>query len=233
MSTRRVRAVVFDWYGTLAQVTAEMRVAVFDRVASDAGLDLTGTALGRRWHELARLEGEYPFDGPVPPFRSFRTRWKARGETLLGEHGVQGGGDVIARYCTDLHANAVAYPDAAEIVDRLRSRYRLGVLSDADTDFLWQSSDRSGLTFATVASSEDLKNYKPHIETFRKVCERLGVKPREAVFVGDQPRNDIAGARTADLRTIWINRDALAWPAELPGPDVEIGSLFELEAVLP
>lgn len=235
-----VRAVVFDWYETLAKITQEMRVAMFDGVAREAGLDLAVGTLKKRWHDAARREREQPFGGPVPPFRNFCARWRERGEALLEQYGVRGGGELVARHYAGLHASAAAYPEAPQVLERLASRQQLGVLSDADTDFLRQSIDRAGLTFSAVACSEELQNYKPHIETFRAVCERLNARPHETVFVGDHPRNDIAGARNAGMRTVWINRNKLVWPhhtyvagcEELPAPDVEIARLVELEAAL-
>jgi 2-haloalkanoic acid dehalogenase type II len=213
---------------------------MFDRVAGDAGLDLAPGALGERWREAARREREHPFDGPVPPFRSFRARWRERGEAMLEEYGVHGGGELVARHYAGLHASALPYREAAVAVERLASRHRLGVLSDADTDFLRLSLDRAGFAFAAVACSEQLQNYKPHIETFRAVCQRLDTRPDETVFVSDQPRNDIAGARNAGMRTVWINRNRLAWPdhphdpaaRNCQPPDVEIASLVDLQAVL-
>jgi HAD superfamily hydrolase (TIGR01509 family) len=144
---------------------------------------------------------------------------------MLEEYGVHGGGELVARHYAGLHASALPYREAAVAVERLASRHRLGVLSDADTDFLRLSLDRAGFAFAAVACSEQLQNYKPHIETFRAVCQRLDTRPDETVFVGDQPRNDIAGARNAGM-TVWINRNRLAWPdhparpgcEELPAP---------------
>jgi FMN phosphatase YigB (HAD superfamily) len=167
VAKRSVRAVVFDWYETLAMVTVEMRLAMFDRVACEAGLDLPVGTLGEQWREATRAERGHPFDGPVPPFRSFRDRWRERGKALLEQYGVRGGGELVARHYAGLHASASAYPEAAPVLERLASRRQLGVLSDADTEFLRLSIDRAGFTFAAVACSEELQNYKPHIETFR------------------------------------------------------------------
>ena len=38
----------------------------------------------------------------------------------------------------------------------------------------------------------------------REVLRRLGVPPRRAVFVGDKLRTDVACARRAGLRSVWL-----------------------------
>ena len=67
---------------------------------------------------------------------------------------------------------------------------------------------------------------------FRAVCERLAVEPKEAAYVGDSPWADMAGARNAGMRSIWINRHGLDWPEDQEPPDATIQSLAELPAAL-
>lgn len=47
---------------------------------------------------------------------------------------------------------------------------------------------------------------KPDPAPFLAVCARLGVHPRECVFVGNDPATDIAGARAVGMKTIRIGR---------------------------
>lgn len=49
---------------------------------------------------------------------------------------------------------------------------------------------------------------KPNPTIFLKACESLGVKPEEAVHVGDDRRNDIWGARDAGC-------DAWLWGSDV------------------
>ena len=44
---------------------------------------------------------------------------------------------------------------------------------------------------------------RPDAEIFRRAVTRLGVEPHEAIFVGDNPEADIAGARAFGMKTIW------------------------------
>ena len=57
-------------------------------------------------------------------------------------------------------------------------------------------------------SRQQVAAEKPNPTIFLKACELLGVKPEEAVHVGDDRRNDIWGARDAGC-------DAWLWGSEV------------------
>uniref|UniRef100_A0A0E0KDU5 Uncharacterized protein n=1 Tax=Oryza punctata TaxID=4537 RepID=A0A0E0KDU5_ORYPU len=62
--------------------------------------------------------------------------------------------------------------------------------------------------FDAVAVSAEVAAEKPNPTIFLKACESLGVKPEEAVHVGDDRRNDIWGARDAGC-------DAWLWGSDV------------------
>ena len=51
---------------------------------------------------------------------------------------------------------------------------------------------------------------KPDKGIFEIVERQLGVGPEACVLVGDHPVNDVAGARGAGWRSVWIDRDGTA-----------------------
>jgi 2-haloalkanoic acid dehalogenase type II len=225
-----VLAVAFDYYETLAQITTAMRLAVFDQFASELGLSAAPGELGKRWTKLAAGRRPGNFNGPTPPFKTFRSRWEARAEKLLGDFGVSDAGSLFASRYADLHAEAKLYPDAWPLIERLREQSRVGILSDADTDFLSASLGRSGLGVDAALCSEEVAIYKPHVTAFHSICGRLDAAPEEVVFVGDDPVTDIEGARRAGLRTVWVNRHGRAWPRKLTPPDTEVATLRNVDA---
>lgn len=52
--------------------------------------------------------------------------------------------------------------------------------------------------------SDELGICKPDPEIFRRALEPLGVRPHEAIHVGDRPDLDLAGARAAGLRSVHL-----------------------------
>lgn len=225
-----VPAVAFDYFETLVEITIAMRLAVFERFAAELGLSVAPSELWRRWVKLAAERTAGPFEGPPPTFETLRSRWEFRTEELVGDFAFRGVGPVLARLYADLHATAKLYPDARSLIGRLRERFRVGILSDADTDFLNANLAQSGLRIDAVLWSEESANYKPHLAMFRSICERLDAAPDEVIYVGDDPINDIEGARRAGLRTVWVNRHRRAWPRELTPPDAEVSALGDVES---
>lgn len=54
---------------------------------------------------------------------------------------------------------------------------------------------------------------KPDREPFREALRRVGSRPSQAIFIGDNPDTDIAGATLCGLRTIYTRQwRSQAWP---------------------
>ena len=234
-----VTAVIFDYYETLAELTLAMRERLFDDLARRVGRALPAGEGFRHWREntagdlALRLGGRRaPPDGPRPPFRTFGDVWLERMRQLFQHWDVEAAGELGADAYARMHENAVVYPDVPPALKALRGRYRLAVLSDADSGFLEASLRRNGLAFETVVVSDEMRAYKPHVSLFREVCDRLQVTPEQAVYVGDTPWADIEGARRAGMRAVWINRHDATWPDDIEPPATTVTSLAELEALL-
>ena len=65
-----------------------------------------------------------------------------------------------------------------------------------------------GLTdyIQSLTISDEVGVRKPDIKIFQIACERAGVSPEEAVFVGDSIEKDILGANRAGMVTMFIDR---------------------------
>jgi FMN phosphatase YigB (HAD superfamily) len=82
-------------------------------------------------------------------------------------------------------------------------------------------------------SAADVGYLKPHPAIFQAALDQVGATPDEAVFVGDNPIADIAGAQGAGMRAIL--RVTTPAPPMLSGlivPDAAINSLAELPRIL-
>lgn len=235
-----LKAVIFDYYETLAELTPAQRVAVFDDLARRVGAAFAPGEAYRHWRQRTtrdttlrlRAHDRPPLDGALLPFRSFRDVWQRRFGELFSGWSVEADASVGTEAYAAAHTNAPAYPEVSAALDALRGRYRLAVFSDADHDFLHASVERNGFGFEAVMSSEEVGAYKPHVSVFRAVCSRLGVEPAEAAYVGDTPYQDVEGARHAGLRAIWLDRHEREWPGDLEPPRERIGSLAELAELL-
>jgi putative hydrolase of the HAD superfamily len=121
------------------------------------------------------------------------------------------------------------YDDVLPCLQRLRRRYRLGAISNGNA-----SVDHVGLGgyFEHAVSASEVMAAKPDPAIYRHTAERFGVSPGQIVYVGDHPHYDVIGSIEAGYHAVWVNRDALSWPAELPPPRHEVADLHQLEALL-
>lgn len=72
---------------------------------------------------------------------------------------------------------------------------------------------------------------KPEKAPFLEMVQKIGVRPEEMLYVGDNPINDISGARGAGMKTAWLNVMDNWVPFVAPA-DYEISSLWELQRIL-
>ena len=124
----------------------------------------------------------------------------------------------------------VAIPGGPEVVAGLKRRgFRLGVVSNAEgrVEQDLESAGYRGL-FETVVDSHVVGVEKPDPEIFRIALQRLDSAAEHAVYVGDLPAVDLAGARAAGIAPVLLDRHEL-YP-DLAGP--RLLSLEELPALL-
>jgi HAD superfamily hydrolase (TIGR01509 family) len=73
---------------------------------------------------------------------------------------------------------------------------------------------------------------KPAPDAFLQLARMLNLSPGEILYVGDNPVNDIQGARGAGMRTAWLNvMDN--WQPEIRRADYEISCLSQLKEMIP
>jgi len=100
------------------------------------------------------------------------------------------------------------FPDVIETLAQLRERgIRLAVASNWD-ERLPALLKTLGLApyFERQFISFDLKISKPDVRFFNHALQTMGLKPLEALHVGDDPVEDIEGAQKAGLRAYRIDR---------------------------
>lgn len=110
----------------------------------------------------------------------------------------------------------VAIAGAVDAVRALKqSGYRIGVVSNAEgrVERDLTSAGFGGL-FETVVDSHHVGVEKPDPAIFRIALERMSATPESAVFLGDVPAIDVAGARAAGITPLLLDRFGLY---EAPG----------------
>jgi putative hydrolase of the HAD superfamily len=100
--------------------------------------------------------------------------------------------------------------NASQVLDKLRGRYKLGVISNfALPECVPNIFEKFGLegVFEIVVVSGAINKRKPDPEIFERALRALGVKASRAVFVGDTAALDVEGARNVGMKSVLIKRD--------------------------
>jgi putative hydrolase of the HAD superfamily len=117
------------------------------------------------------------------------------------------------------------------VLRHLRKRYRLGVVTNGIDRVQRSRLVASGLAplFETVVTSQSCGFAKPDPRILHVALEAIGVAPRHAVYVGDDPATDGAAARAAGVRFVWMDRGQTTRSRR---PARRVKSLRELAALL-
>jgi len=129
------------------------------------------------------------------------------------------------------------FPGIRELLKELKKRgYLVGIVTSRTLD-----TTRSGLArydvleyFDDMVGEEDTDIHKPNPEPCLICCKKLGVKPSEAIMVGDS-RHDIACANNAGAASVFVRWSFCTKEEELEGvskPTYVISSADQLLYVL-
>jgi 2-haloacid dehalogenase len=119
------------------------------------------------------------------------------------------------------------FPEVPAALDRLRRRYRLVVLSNGDPDMLETAKRHHGISFDEVISVAVANAFKPHVATYTKAAELVGVRMDEVLFVANHAF-DCIGAKAAGMRTAFIDRRRRPFGATPHQPDILVPSMTDL-----
>jgi HAD superfamily hydrolase (TIGR01549 family) len=144
----------------------------------------------------------------------------ARGASRLGE-----------TYLDHLSARGDRLPGCLSVLRRLRERYRLGVVTNGIDRVQRSRLSVSGLAslFDAVVTSQGCGFAKPDPRILHAALDAMGVAPRHALYVGDDPATDGVAASAAGVRFVWMDRGQ---PVHGRRPRRRVTSLRELEDLL-
>lgn len=170
----------------------------------------------------------------IPSHERFRQVLKRLGEADSPESLARA--QELSRVHMELLAAAAEVPDDhRSLLVAVHEEYAVALVSNFDhaptARAILKRCDIEAY-FDTVLISDEFGWRKPHRSIFAAALERLGVKPQEALFVGDSPVDDVGGAKAASLEVVWISRDGREYPAGVPVPDFVVRSLCEIKDII-
>lgn len=99
------------------------------------------------------------------------------------------------------------YPDTIEILKKLSTKYKLGVIANQVMGIEKRLEDFGILEyFKIIVSSAEEGVSKPNEEIFRRALKRADTIAEHSVMVGDRLDNDIIPAKNLGFSTVWIKQ---------------------------
>lgn len=219
-----MRAVIFDFYGTLAE-TPDWGPS-WQQMVADVGYELPDDVRDRWWND--GLDGTEHDEHSRS--RDHYVAWQqTRVRGMLADCAVPVDiQDVLIARVREIgaHRRMRAYDEVTDVLGGLHARgLTLAICSNWDWD-LDEAIDAAGLSGAVdaVVSSAWVGARKPHRRMYDAVLDRADVAPADALFVGDTWSCDVEGPRAAGFRPVYVRRPHF-------GPDATAPSDRDLEAV--
>jgi putative hydrolase of the HAD superfamily len=223
-----MRAVVFDFYGTLTPAASD---AIWARDAA-AVADALGVPAASMIAMLGESFGERMSGALGDTAQTLRTLAARMGFQPTPEQ-VDAAARVRQRLQTSLFTPR---PEAVPVITSLRARgLRIGLVSDCTSELpaAWPALPLSALVDAAVFSCVE-GTRKPDPRLFLAVAGRLGVSPAECLYVGDGGGRELTGAGGVGMRAVllagpdWYRHGAVEREADWSGR--RISSLTELSS---
>ena len=99
-----------------------------------------------------------------------------------------------------------AFPDSAAALARLKTRFRLGVITNCDDDLFAASNERLGVDFDWIVTAQQVGSYKPDERNFHLAFERIGLPRERILHVAQSLFHDHVPAQRLGLTSVWIDR---------------------------
>jgi phosphoglycolate phosphatase len=198
-----MRAVVFDLDGTLADTVDDIHAAM------NAALAALAMAPVSRQKIIESVGG-----GVARLMEQVVTDAAMREAALI---------QFTTIYDGHLLDRTVLYPGAREAIEAM-SGLQLAVLSNKPSAMTKRIVEGLGLApfFRIVYGGDSMPVKKPDPATLRRVCQELGVEPRETVLVGDS-KYDVMTAKNAGAVACAVSW-GYARPGDLDGADYVVDS---------
>ena len=193
----RFEALTFDCYGTLIDWEAGILAGLRAGLAGLRPQPTDDELLERYSRTEAALEA-----GPYLRYRTILAR--AMGEVVRG-YGVEPSDAAAATFGGSV-PDWPAFPDTAAALARLKTRFRLGVITNCDDDLFAGSIPRLGVEFDWIVTAESVGSYKPNPRNFTVAFERLGLPRERILHVAQSLFHDHAPAGQLGLSSVWIDR---------------------------
>ncbi|UCH85806.1 MAG: haloacid dehalogenase type II [Candidatus Latescibacterota bacterium] len=195
----KYRVLTFDCYGTLIDWESGILAAIRP-VLAQHGLDPSDRDILETYApiEAKHEEGEH---------LSYRLILRM----VMAEMSLRFAFDASPKELDCLSAalpNWKPFPDTVAALKKLKSRYKLAVISNIDDDLFEATARRLEVPLDWVITAQQAGAYKPSGKVFAFALDKIGLPREQILHVAQSVYHDIIPARDAGLDTVWVNRRA-------------------------
>ena len=123
------------------------------------------------------------------------------------------------------------FPDVSAALALLQTKFKIVVLSNGDPDMLEAAKAYHKIPFDNVISVAVANAFKPHVATYTKAAEIVGVPLDQILFVANHAF-DCIGAKAAGMRTAFIDRRKRPFGRTPHQPDLWLPNMQTLAQIL-
>jgi FMN phosphatase YigB (HAD superfamily) len=219
-------AILFDLGGTLLHLDYPFFVQEFDKQGIEIAEERFFLGVARANRGLDEIVQRDPGSTDV-------SRWSSFFTFLLSDLEAPFDHDSFIESVLRPRHNEVnlwnyTLPGTQILLEGLASNYRLALISNSDGR-AEAKTEQYGLRpyLEFVLDSHDVGVEKPDPRIFHKACERLGLAPKQCVYVGDIYSLDVLGPKRAGITPFLLD-----WSQQPRNDCVVLESIFELPGYL-
>src|SRR6185437_5715900 len=221
-----IKAILFDLYGTLIDIeTDESMEGIYRTIAhylTYHGINLHRWEVRDRYYRIMKQQKEacgeaYPEIDVEAIWNEFLMQEGIRSSLHRGQQAK-----VIAHIYRGVSRNRLQlYPDVKRVLDELQKKYRLALISDAQSCYALPEIQAVGLEnyFESIVISSLHGFRKPDARLFQQTLDDMKLGPAEVIWVGNDMFRDIYGAQALGIKSIFIDSNQGAKSYEDVAPD--------------
>ncbi len=199
MDFSKFECLSFDCYGTLIDWETGI-LAALKPILEGHHRQLTDNAILELYGTLeAQIES-----GDYLPYRLVLQRVTQRLGARLSFPLYEGEATALA----DSLKNWPPFPDTVEALKRLKSRFKLAIISNTDDDLFAETAKLLEVPFDHVITAQQVKSYKPSHRNFEHALQVIGVPKEKILHCAQSVFHDVVPAKKLGIANVWVNRRA-------------------------
>ena len=235
MSVSGLKAVLFDVFGTVVDWHGTM-LGEINELSRHKGAAVDADQFVNKWRAAYRQGLANIRDGKAPKI-SNRMVYHASLNTLLEQYNIENVSEDKKEHLSRIDQRFQPWPDSVAGLQRLKSKFIVGTLSNGTLVALTNMAKNTGLPWDIIFSADLLGTYKPAPETYLGAIKLLELEPNQ-VMLAAAHNYDLKAAASHGMKTGFVCRPQEHGPhgkneTEAKGPwDAVTNSVEELADAL-